>query len=77
MQFPTGENVGGDTLGFHAEKYENSQMFKTVGPGGGAKKKVTTAAATNTVGTPCVISSIGSNSRKLRQLVLDSRESHS
>ena len=40
-----------------------------------ARKKIATVTATTApVIAPCVVSSMGSNSRKLRQVVLNSRE---
>ena len=55
---------------------ENHQLYQSVTTDSiPARKKITTETTTTEhVIAPCVVSSMGSNSRKLRQVVLNSRE---
>ena len=76
MHFPSEDGFGSNEGVVNSSKNDSVMQAERVMnvPG---KKKTTTKAETTKVIAPRVVSSIGSNSRKLRQLVLDTRENRS
>lgn len=75
MQFPSDDTLSGSSGGQRSGLYQKNHVLQAEGSvdATGPKKAVASTSLT----APCVVNSLGSNSRKLRQLVLDSRETNS